>query len=90
MYLGLVIDNSLRWHKHIEYLRIDCQRRLALMRHLSHLDWGADAKTLLRLYVAFIRAKLDYGVEAYGSACVSTLQKLDPIQNQALRVATGA
>ena len=89
-YLGLVLDSSLRWHKHIEYLRTDCQRRLALLRHLSHLDWGADAKTLLRHYSSFIKAKLDYGAEAYGSACVSVLRRLDPIQNQALRVATGA
>ena len=89
-YLGLVIDCSLRWHKHIDYLRTDCQRRLALLKHISHVDWGADSKTLLRLYIAFIRAKLDYGVESYGSACVSMLRKLDPIQNQALRIATGA
>ena len=89
-YLGLVIDNSLRWHKHVEQLRSDCLRRLNVLKHLSHTTWGADSKSLLRIYETFIKSKLEYGVEAYGSACVSTLKKLEAIQNEALRIATGA
>lgn len=89
-YLGVVFDNSLRFHKHIEYLRDECQRRLTLMKHLSHTTWGADSKTLLRIYTALIKSKIEYGVEAYASACDSNLKKLDPMQNSALRIATGA
>ena len=60
------------------------------MKHLSFTKWGADCKSLLRIYSALIKSKLDYGVEAYGSACKSTLKKLDTIQNTALRIALGA
>ena len=89
-YLGLVIDQRLKWDKHVQYLRKDCQRRLTLFKHISHADWGADTKSLLRIYQSFIPPKIEYGVEAYGSACASTLAKLEPIQNQGLRTATGA
>ena len=89
-FLGLVIDQSLKWDKHIQYLRTECQKRLGLMKHLSFTKWGADCKSLLRIYNALIKSKLDYGVEAYGSACKTTLEKLNTIQNTALRVATGA
>ena len=89
-YLGLRMDSSLRWHKHVEYLRSECQRRLNILKHVSHTNWGADSKSIIRLYTAFIKTKIEYGVEAYGSSCASTLAKLDPIQNAALRTATGA
>ena len=35
-YLGVLFDNSLRFHKHIERLKDECQRGLSLMKHLSH------------------------------------------------------
>ena len=44
-----------RWHtgqgkeRHIDYLRAECRRRLNLLKHLSHLSWGADAKLLIRM-----------------------------------------
>ena len=89
-YLGVIVDNSLRFNKHIDYIRTDCLRRLNLLKLVSHNSWGADMKTLLRLYTAIIKPKLEYGQEAYGSTCVSNLKKLDPIQNAAMRIATGA
>ena len=42
------------------------------------------------LYRALIRSKLDYGSVVYGSARESYLKCLEPIQNQALRLALGA
>ena len=89
-YLGVVFDNGLRFHKHIQYLKDECQRRLNVLKHLSHTSWGADSRTLLRIYEALIKSKLEYGVEAYASACKSNLKKLNSIQNSALRIATGA
>ena len=37
-----------------------------------------------------IKPKLEYGCEAYSSACRSTLEKLNSIQNTAVRTALGA
>ena len=89
-YLGLVIDNSLTWRNHIINLKGECVKRLNLLKHLSHTAWGADSASLTRLYKALILTKIDYGCEAYGSACKSLLKTLEPVQNQAMRIATGA
>ncbi|GFT71070.1 putative RNA-directed DNA polymerase from transposon BS [Trichonephila clavipes] len=35
-------------------------------------------------------SRIDYGCIAYGSACNSTLQKLDPVHHMALRICSGA
>ena len=51
---------------------------------------GADQQTLLLLYRSLIRSKLDYGCIVYGSTRSSYLRMLDPVQNQALRLCTGA
>ena len=37
-----------------------------------------------------IKPKLDYGCEAYSSACLSLIESLNPIRNSAIRTATGA
>ena len=57
---------------------------------VSNQKWGADRKIILRLYKTLIKSKLEYGYEAYGSACKTLLQSLEPVQNAALRLALGA
>ena len=89
-FLGMIIDSSLTWRCHLSQLKYSCMQSLNLLRHISHTSFGADRVTLLRLYLALIKPKLDYGSEAYGSACTSLLDTLQPIQNAALRIATGA
>ena len=56
----------------------------------AHTTWGADQQTLLHLYRALIRSKLDYGCIVYGSARSSYLWMLDPVQNHSLRLCLGA
>ncbi|GFT92388.1 RNase H domain-containing protein [Trichonephila clavipes] len=54
------------------------------------VSWGADRTSLLRVYHAIVLSCIDYGCVAYGSACNSTLQKLDPVHHMALRICSGA
>ena len=54
------------------------------------MDWEADRSVLLRLYHSFVRSRLDYGCAVFSSACKSYLKKLEPIQNQGLRICLGA
>ena len=89
-YLGLVVDSKLSWKQHVEYLREKCTSAMNLLRHLSGLSWSADRKSLLRIYTALVRSKLDYGCQFYSSAKPGILKRLDPIQNQCLRACTGA
>ena len=89
-FLGVIFDSRLTFAAHIDYLKAKCNKALNLLRVVAHLDWGADKTVLLRLYQALIRSKLDYGCVVYGSASKTQLEKLDVIQNQALRLALGA
>ncbi len=89
-FLGLLFDSKLQWTQHINELKIKSYNRLNFLKILNGSSWGADRKCLLQLYTAYVRSILDYGCVIYSSASTSTLQKLDAIQHQALRIATGA
>ena len=89
-FLGIIFDSKLNFKAHIDYLRKKCQNALNLLKVVSKMDWGADRSVLLRLYRSLIRSKLDYGCIVYSSARKSYLQKLQPIQNQGLRLCLGA
>ena len=63
--LGLMLDGRLTWLPIMRDLKTICQRRMSLLRFLSHVSWGADRTILLRLYHSFILSKLDYGSQVY-------------------------
>ena len=89
-FLGMTFDHLLTWREHIDKLISRCNNDLNLMRMVSGTSFGADKKTLLMIYMTLIRSKLDYGCQAYMSATPTQLNRLDVIQNTALRIATGA
>ncbi|GFX40185.1 putative RNA-directed DNA polymerase from transposon X-element [Trichonephila clavipes] len=57
---------------------------------LSNTSLGADRTLLLRVYQAIVLSRIEYGCVVYGSACNSTLKKLDPVHHMALRICSGA
>ena len=75
---------------HVDYLKTNCLKALDILKVVGHTDWGADQKTLLCLYRALVRSKLDYGCIVYGAASNNILKKLDPFHHQRLRIALGA
>ena len=88
--LGLVFDSpKLTWKDHVQYLTKDCQRRIDLLKSIASPVWGASLKILRNFYIAFVRSKLDYGSIIYDSNRVM-LNKLEIIQNTAMRLITGA
>ena len=89
-YLVLIIDKRLNWKDHVDHLRAKCTSSVNLLKHVSHLSWGADRKTLRRLYTALVQPKLDYGALVYGASKSNVLKHLEPIQNACLRAITGA
>ncbi|KAF2357906.1 hypothetical protein FHG87_011333 [Trinorchestia longiramus] len=84
------MTECLRPSWHIRKLRTACFKALNLLKFLAHSSYGSDKRLLLRLYLALIKPKIDCGNEAYGSACPSLLETVQPIKNAALRIATGA
>ena len=89
-FLGMIYDRILSFKPHIEYVRRKCQKAMNLLKVLSGVEWGADREILLTIYKAYIQSRLDYGSIVYNSACKSYLDRLNPVQNQALRICLGA
>ena len=89
--LGLIFDAPyLTWKPHIEYLKKDCYKRLNLLKAVSSPVYGSSTRIIRKFYIAYIRAKIDYGCSVYGSACESYLNKLETIQNSCMRCILGA
>ena len=89
-FLGLIWDPKLNFKEHIKYLKKKCQSSLNIIKVLAHTDWGASTKTLLKLYRALVRSKLDYGCIVYRNASETDLKTLDVIHNQGIRLCLGA
>ena len=86
----LIIDKRLNWKDHVDHLRAKCTSSVNLTKHVSHLSWGADRKTLQRLYTTLVQSKLDCGAQVYGASKSNVLKRLKPIQNACLSAITGA
>ena len=89
-FLGVIFDRHLSFASHISSVVTSCQSITNLMRCVSGTKFGADKPTLLLIYKALIRSRLDYGCQAFHSGAKIHLNKLDRIQYQALRTALGA
>ena len=89
-FLGIIWDSKLTFKPHIDYLRKRCFKALNIIKVLSHQEWGADTKTLLKLYESLVRSKVDYGSIVYRNADMSQLRRLEVIHNEGLRLCLGA
>ena len=90
-FLGVYFDApGLRWKHHIHYIKDSSINKINLLKSISHHKWGADRQMLLKLYIALVRSRLDYGSIFYNTCCKSHIDKLNVIQNTCLRIATGA
>ena len=89
-FLGVIFDQKLSFKPHVRRLKADCHKLINVMKPFSSNEWGADGHTLMNIYRALIRSKLDYGCVVYFSASESLLKEINGIAHQALRIATGA
>lgn len=89
-FLGLHFDYRLSWNEHIINLKTDCSKTINIIKWLSHSKFGCSQSVLFHLYITLIRSKLDYGSIVYLSSPKSYLAKLDVIQNNCLRLISGA
>lgn len=84
-YLGMGLDRSLRWKKHINEMTQKISKYLNIIKVLAGSGWGVHQKHLRRLYIAIIRSRLDYGSFLYDTSAKTNLYKLEKVQNQAMR-----
>ncbi|WP_144077532.1 ribonuclease H family protein, partial [Solemya velum gill symbiont] len=89
-FLGQLLDSKFSFIPHIKALVVKCHRTLDVLRVLANSQWGSDRDTLLRVYRALVRSKLDYGSHIYGYARPSYLRQLNTIHHTGLRLCLGA
>ena len=89
-YLGVTFDKKMTWKSHITKDEMKARRKLAILRKLAGTTWGANEKTLKTVYQGSVRPHLEYGSTAWSTCAKTTQQALDKVQNQALRIITGA
>ena len=89
-YLGITYDKRLTWSQHISGAEAKARRKLHIMRKLAGTQWGCSAEVLKQVYQGTVRPHLEQGSSAWISAAKSHKDKLEKVQNQGLRIITGA
>ncbi|XP_043243586.1 uncharacterized protein LOC122392598 [Amphibalanus amphitrite] len=89
-YLGITLDKTLNFNKHFENIKSRCSRRINILKCITGKDWGADRRTLFQLYTSLIRPILDYNAFLFDDIASKKIESLQIIQNNALRIITGA
>lgn len=82
-YLGVIIDSSLAWSDHIDYI---FNKLLKFVGIFYKLSFKLSPEILKQLYFAFIHPYISYGIEIYANACYSHLNKLILLNNKILRI----
>ena len=84
-YLGINLDDTLKWNKHILELCSNISKKLGFLRRLRKV---LSKDTLKLLYVSIIQPKFDYAISVWGY-CSSINQKLVVrLQHRAARIIT--
>ena len=85
--LDLTFDRKLTWRHYIDNVRHRMWLRINVIKAISGRNLGMQSKTLIHLYKMWIRPIALYGAPAYYSAAKTHLNKIQVIQNSALRIA---
>ena len=85
-YLGVLMDEHLNWKKQISNVTKKISRGIGL---LAKLRCYLDPKLLRNIYFSIVYSHLSYGIEAWGSACTSDLEKILILQKKAVRILIG-
>jgi hypothetical protein len=89
-YLGVTFNKRMTWKQHITSAEAKARRKMNIMRKLAGTKWGANEKILKSVYQGNVRPHLEYGSSSWMTAAKTHHQTLDNVQNQALRIITGA
>ena len=88
-FLGLTLDRSLSWIYHINNLITRCNKDINLIKSIKGQELETDKIALHRIYQTIILSKINYGSIIYNSASNHLLDKLQIIQNKALKTIIG-
>ena len=85
-YLGVLLDEHLNCKKQIASVTKKISRGIGI---LARLRGYLDPNLLKNIYFSIVYSHLSYGVEVWGSACPTDLEKILILQKKAVRILTG-
>ena len=85
--LGVQVDETLSWEAHISEVIGKVAKVLAALRRLRPI---CPQSTLVTIYKSLILPHLDYCSALWGCICNGLSQKLEKLQNRAVRIITGS
>ena len=89
--LGVTFDPLFTFTPHISDIAARASGRLQVLKALTGTSWGQDKETILLTYKAILKPILSYAAPIwFPSTCRTNIEKLQRIQNHALRTATGS
>ncbi|GFQ66482.1 putative RNA-directed DNA polymerase from transposon BS [Trichonephila clavata] len=88
-YLGIVLDSRLSWNKQASRVQAVGKTRNELLKRLSGVKWGTTQDLLCTTYKSYIRPAIQYGSELLVTASEAVQNKIETVQNNALRIITG-
>ena len=88
-FLGVEVDQQLRFAKHLETIICKEKKRINIMKCMAGKDWGSSMEDQRKVYLQYVRTVLEYASEGWSSWLAPTnMQKLERVQNEALRTAS--
>ena len=88
--MGLTLDPKLTYSTHIHTISVQTHKPLQIIKVLTATGWGKQKETLMATYKAVMRPALEYASSVWSPIASSTsINKLQVMQNAALRTATG-
>jgi len=84
-YLGLILDRRLTWAHHIKSKRLHLNARFRLLKTFTNNNTHINLNTKLLIYKFLIKPVWTYGIQLWGNANKSNLNKIQTFQNLDLR-----
>ena len=81
-YLGMIVDDSLTWEDHIDYITLKINRGIGIIRRVRQF---IPEKSLLLLYQTLIDPYFRYCSTVWGQCGETLKDKLQALQNRAAR-----
>ena len=81
-YLGVYVDNTLRFREHIDYVVEKLNKFCGLIYRVNHMY---TQKCLLMFYNSFAKYRICYGLLIYGSVAKTNLSKIEKEQRRIFR-----
>ena len=86
-YLGLMIDDNLKWESNVKYTQKKISRAIGLLKYAKHY---VQEGTLRNMYLSIVQPHFSYCCSVWGCCGATKLNTLQKLQNRAARIVTSS